>query len=102
MQSTLFINDQPIEAGENRTIVLNSYELHTKTKLEIPVHVHRAEEAGPSLLLCAGMHGEETNGIEIIRKVISREEVQALKCGTLIAIPVINVISFLYGSRDLP
>jgi hypothetical protein len=48
------------------------------------------------------MHGEETNGIEIIRKVISREEVQGLKRGTIIAIPVINVISFLYGSRDLP
>jgi uncharacterized protein len=102
MQKTLFINDQPIEAGENRTVILNSYELHTKTKLEIPVHVHRAEKEGPSLLLCAGMHGEETNGIEIIRKVISRDEVRNLKCGTLVAIPVINVISFLYGSRDLP
>jgi hypothetical protein len=48
------------------------------------------------------MHGEETNGIEIIRKVISRDEVRKLKCGTLVAIPVINIVSFLYGSRDLP
>lgn len=54
------------------------------------------------MLLSAGMHGEETNGIEIIRKVISNREIQNLKCGTLVAIPVINIISFLYGSRDLP
>ena len=102
MPEAFSINGQVVEKGENRTVILNSYELHTKTKLEIPVHVHRAKEPGPSVLLCAGMHGEETNGIEIIRKVISRDEVRNLNCGTLVAIPVINVISFLYGSRDLP
>jgi uncharacterized protein len=102
MQSALKINGQSIEAGENQVVTLNSYELHTKTKLEIPVHVFRSTEEGPSLLLCAGMHGEETNGIEIIRKVMARDEVQAIRCGTLIAMPVINVISFLYGSRELP
>jgi predicted deacylase len=102
VQDTVIINEQEVKPGETRTVVLNSYELHTKTRLEIPVHVINAFEKGPTVLLSAGMHGEETNGIEIIRKVISREEVQNLKCGTLIAVPVINVISFLYGSRDLP
>jgi uncharacterized protein len=102
MQTTLSINGQKIESGENKTVILNSYELHTKTLLEIPVNVIRSGVEGPSVLLCAGMHGEETNGIEIIRKVISRDEVKNLRCGTLIAIPVINVISFLYGSRELP
>src|SRR6476660_5378367 len=102
MQKTLTINGQSVEPGDNKAVTLNSYELHTKTKLEIPVHVFRSEKEGPALLLCAGMHGEETNGIEIIRKVMSRDEVQNLRCGSLIAMPVINVISFLYGSRDLP
>ncbi len=96
------INNQTVEPGESKTVVLNSYELHTKTNIEIPVHVIHSKNKGPSILLSAGMHGEETNGIEIIRKLISREEVQGLKCGTLIAIPVINIVSFLYGSRDLP
>ncbi len=54
------------------------------------------------MLLCAGMHGEETNGVEIVRKIINRDEVKNLKRGALIAIPVINIVSFLYGSRDLP
>lgn len=102
MQQTISINGHVVKPGQNKTVILNSYELHTKTKLEIPVHVIHSNKKGPALLLCAGMHGEETNGIEIVRKVISRSEVQGIKCGTLIAIPVINVISFLYGSRDLP
>jgi predicted deacylase len=102
MQKPLTINQQIINAGENKTIILNAYELHTKTNIEIPVHVVRSKKTGPSLLLSAGMHGEETNGIEIVRKIISRQEVQNLKCGTLIAIPVINIVSFLYGSSDLP
>jgi predicted deacylase len=96
------INNQLVNPGENKTVVLNSYELHTKTVVEIPVHVFHSVNPGPTLLLSAGMHGEETNGIEIIRKVMSRDEVNNLLCGTVVAIPVINVISFLYGSRDLP
>jgi uncharacterized protein len=102
LAETIVINGQAIGPGEDKMVVLNSYELHTKTRLEIPVRVIRSANDGPVVLLSAGMHGEETNGIEIIRKVITRPEVQNLKCGTLIAIPVINVISFLYGSRDLP
>lgn len=96
------INGQTIAPGENKQIVLNSYELHTKTKIEIPVFVFRSKSEGPTLLLSAGMHGEETNGIEIIRKIITRDEIKQLRCGSVIAIPVINSVSFLFGSRDLP
>jgi predicted deacylase len=53
-------------------------------------------------MFSAGMHGEETNGVEIIRKLVNRDEVKNLKCGTIIAIPVINIVSFLYSTRDLP
>ncbi len=96
------INSQIVKPGESKQIVLNSYELHTKTKIEIPVFVFRSTKKGPTLLLSAGMHGEETNGIEIIRKIITRDEVKNLNCGSVIAIPVINSVSFLFGSRELP
>lgn len=96
------INSQIISPGEYKQITLNSYELHTKTKIEIPVFVFRSKIKGPTLLLSAGMHGEETNGIEIIRKIITRDEIKKLNCGSVIAIPVINSVSFLFGSRDLP
>jgi uncharacterized protein len=96
------INTQTIKPGECKQILLNSYELHTKTKIELPVFVFRSNVQGPTLLLSAGMHGEETNGIEIIRKIITRDEIKKLKCGSVIAIPVINSVSFLFGSRELP
>jgi predicted deacylase len=96
------INSQTVSPGESKQIVLNSYELHTKTNIEIPVFVFRSKVEGPTLLLSAGMHGEETNGIEIIRKIITRDEIKHLKCGSVIAIPVINSVSFLFGSRELP
>jgi predicted deacylase len=100
--AVISINGQEIEAGENKTVILNSYELHTKSSIKIPVHVIRSKNPGPTVLLSAGMHGEETNGIEIIRKLVEREEVKNLQCGTIIAIPVINIVSFLYSTRDLP
>ena len=95
------INSQIIKPGENKQIILNSYELHTKSKIDIPVFVFRGKQAGPTLLLCAGMHGEETNGIEIIRKIITRDEIKHLNCGNIIAIPVLNSISFLFGKNYL-
>lgn len=102
MQKTIHINGQEIRPGETKTVILNTYGLHTKTRLEIPVIVIHSGKEGPSLLLSAGMHGEETNGIEILRQVVTTPEVRDLACGTVIAIPVINVISFLFGSRELP
>ncbi len=96
------INAQTVSPGECKQILLNSYELHTKTNIELPVFVFRSNVEGPTILLSAGMHGEETNGIEIIRRIITREEVRHLNCGSIIAIPVINSVSFLFGSRELP
>jgi predicted deacylase len=96
------INAQTVSPGECEQILLNSYELHTKTNIELPVFVFRSNTEGPTILLSAGMHGEETNGIEIIRRIITRDEIRHLNCGSIIAIPVINSVSFLFGSRELP
>src|SRR5665213_1259768 len=100
--SSIKIHQDIIELGENKVVSLNTYELPTKTKIEIPIHVFRSSKPGPTILLSAGMHGDEINGIEVLRKIITRKEIQNLLCGTLIAIPVMNTVSFLYGSRDLP
>ncbi|NBW03263.1 MAG: DUF1793 domain-containing protein, partial [Cytophagia bacterium] len=70
--------------------------------IEIPVYVFRSTKPGPVLLLQAGLHGDETNGIEIVRRLITKNEVRNPICGTIIAIPVINTFAFLYGTRDLP
>jgi len=98
----LHINGVDIRPGGNAVMSLNWYQLPTKSVIEIPVYVFRSKNLGPVLLILAGMHGDEINGIEIVRRLITREDVKNPLCGSIIAIPVINTISFLYGSRDLP
>src|SRR5690606_31729397 len=56
---------------------------------------------GPSLLLTAGIHGDEINGIEIVRKLITRKMISPDR-GTVIAIPLVNVYGFINNSRNLP
>lgn len=96
------INGTEIKAGGSASLNLNLYQLPTKTVIEIPVYVFRSVKPGPVLLLLAGMHGDEINGIEIVRRLITRDDVKNPLCGSIIAIPVINIISFVSGSRELP
>lgn len=96
------INGTDVKPGTSATLSLNLYQLPTKTVIEIPVYVFRSVNPGPVLLILAGMHGDEINGIEIVRRLILNKNVRKPICGSIIAIPVINIISFLSGSRDLP
>jgi predicted deacylase len=96
------INGTSIQPGASAQLNLNLYQLPTKTAIEIPVYVFRSVHPGPILLLLAGMHGDELNGVEIVRRLITRKDIRKPLCGSVIAIPVINIVSFLYGSRELP
>ena len=102
MPKEIIINGNSIRKGESKHVNLNTYSLPTRTVIEIPVYVFRSLKNGPVVLLLAGMHGDEINGIEIIRRLIVKNHLNNLLCGTVIAIPVINIISFIYGSRELP
>lgn len=96
------INGKTFGPGESGEVNLNTYRLPTRTIIEIPVYVFRSPKEGPAVLFTAGMHGDETNGIEIIRNLVRSKGFNKLKCGSVIAIPIINIVSFLNGSRDLP
>lgn len=96
------INGTIIGAGENTKLNLNIYYLPTGAKMEIPVYVFRSKKKGPSVLFMAGMHGDETNGIEIMRNLIREKYFEKLDRGSVIAIPIVNVVSFLNRSRELP
>jgi predicted deacylase len=98
----IVINNRPIEPGENTEVNLNVYRLPTRTIMEIPVHVYRSLNPGPVVLFIAGMHGDEINGIEIIRKILKSGNLKKLKKGSVLAIPILNIISFLNGTRELP
>ncbi|GAA4313326.1 succinylglutamate desuccinylase/aspartoacylase family protein [Nibribacter koreensis] len=97
----MIINEIAIQPGENILIRLAISRLPSGTEIDIPVHVFRSLEPGPVLLLMAGMHGDEVNGIEIIRRMIRRNMLQPER-GTIIAIPVLNIYGFLNFSREVP
>lgn len=96
------INGTIISSGENVRVNLNVYYLPTGAKMEVPVYIFRAKKKGPSVLFMAGLHGDETNGIETMRNLLKQKYFERLDRGSVVAIPITNVVSFLNGSRDLP
>lgn len=87
--------------GESKTINMEIATLHTMTKLKIPIIVERSKFSGPTILLTAGLHGDEINGIEIVRQIITQKINKPL-IGTVICIPVINVFGFVNQTREFP
>ncbi|HFA49468.1 MAG TPA: succinylglutamate desuccinylase/aspartoacylase family protein [Bacteroidetes bacterium] len=98
----MIIRKQEIGKGESRIIRLNVGRLPSHTRIDLNVHVYRSEAEGPTVLLNGGMHGDEINGVEIIRRVIADGVVEKLLRGSVIAIPVLNIHGFNNFSRDVP
>ncbi|TAF64435.1 MAG: succinylglutamate desuccinylase [Cytophagales bacterium] len=89
-----------IARGEEKEINIPITNLPTRTPIEIPMLVSRGESEGPSLLVTAGMHGDEINGIEIVRRFI-RDGYAKPNIGTVLCIPILNVYGFINFSRDV-
>ena len=72
MKSTkaITILGEQILAGESKTIDMDIARLHSTAKLKIPVIVHRSLIDGPVVLFSAGIHGDEINGVEVVRQII--------------------------------
>ena len=75
--------------------------LHTRTPLSIPIIVERAKKPGPTVLITAGIHGDEVNGVEIVRQLIAKGHNKPDQ-GIVICIPVVNVFGFLNQERKFP
>jgi predicted deacylase len=95
------VNGQTIEAGTRVTVELNLPGLYTHTPITMPVHVVRGRRDGPRLFVSAAIHGDELNGVEIIRRLLKRQALRRLH-GTLFAVPVVNVYGVIHHSRYLP
>jgi predicted deacylase len=101
MDQPLRIGTREVLPGQNLTIDLPLAQLYTHTPMTMPVHVIRGRKAGPRLFVCAAIHGDEINGVEIIRRLLSLPLLKKLR-GDLIAVPIVNVPGFLHRSRYLP
>ncbi len=75
--------------------------LYTHAEMDIPVHVIHGRRPGPRLFVSAAVHGDEINGVEIIRRLLRLKALKSVR-GTLIAVPVVNVFGFVNHSRYLP
>ena len=101
LQDILDIGGVAIAAGEQRTVEIPVAPTYGQDDLSISVHVMRGKRPGPTLFVCAAIHGDEINGIEIIRRLIRRIDPRRLR-GTLLAIPIVNVYGVISHSRYLP
>jgi predicted deacylase len=101
MQAAISIGGQEIKAGERRAIQLPLPELYTYSPTTMTLHVIHGKNPGPCLLVTSTLHGDELNGIEIIRRLLGHKSLGRLK-GTVILIPVVNVFGFVAQSRYLP
>ncbi len=95
------IGDREIAAGTRETVELPVANLYTHAALTMPVHVIHGRRPGPTLFVTAAVHGDELNGVEIIRRVLGQNAISRL-AGTLIAVPIVNVHGVLRLSRYLP
>ncbi len=90
-----------IPRGASLTLHIDVAALHTRNAVEAPVFVERAEEDGPVLLLMGGVHGDELNGIDIVRRIVYAGDHRPLR-GTVICIPVLNIFGFINLNRKFP
>ena len=101
MPTTINIANHKVGLGEVKEIYLKIARLPTYTNINFPVHVYRGKEDGPVLLLTGGLHGDEINGIEIIRRMINNGDIRPDR-GTVIAVPLVNAYGFLQNERGVP
>lgn len=101
MTDDFSIAGQCIRPGERRFINLSVSKLYDFTEVTLPLEVIRGKRSGPTLFISSTIHGDEINGIEIIRRLLNYKPLKKL-CGTLIIIPVVNIFGFNSLSRYLP
>ncbi len=90
-----------VRAGRARALELPVTRLVTGADISLPVRVVHGKEEGPTVWLDAAIHGDEVVGVEVIRQVMAELDPQTFR-GTLIAVPIVNVLGFMNGDRYLP
>jgi len=90
-----------VRAGASKPVELPLTRLVTGGDVSIPVQVVHGKEPGPAIWVNAAIHGDEVVGVEVIRRVLGQLSAKTLS-GTVVAVPVVNVLGFLSGDRYLP
>ena len=97
----LLIAGRYIAPGERTRVDIPLPCLYTQTPVLMPVHVVHGRRPGPRLFVTGAVHGDEINGVEIIRRLLLKRALNHLR-GSLLAVPVVNVYGYVRQSRYLP
>ena len=101
MENSLIIAGERIEQGTQKEVRLKISEYYTAYPVFIPVIVTHGVEEGPALFITAAIHGDEINGIEIVRRLVTKINPEELR-GSVLCVPVVNIFGFYTMSRNLP
>ncbi len=99
--STLTILGTEIHPGSQQRLSWSATELFEGVPISTPVLVVNGKLAGPTLCLTAAIHGDELNGIEMVRRVVHNLDPEKLS-GAVLGVPIVNLQGFWRGSRYLP
>lgn len=97
----LVINGTKIKPGNSEVIKLPVGRLPSGNQILIRAHIFHSKRKGPVVLVLGGIHGDEINGMEIVRRAVKDDLFLDLEKGSVIAIPVLNVYGFINFSRDV-
>lgn len=100
-KDVLEILGEEVALGESAIVNFEVAKLHTQNQIRVPIIIERSKQPGPTVLITAGIHGDEVNGVEIVRQLISKGINRPSK-GTIICLPVINVLGFIHMDREFP
>jgi hypothetical protein len=101
MRRSFLIGGSEVAAGERKLVDLPVSKLSNHTPVTLPVHVLHGNQPGPAMFVSAAVHGDELNGVEIIRRILRTLQPGNIR-GTLLCIPVVNAYGFIGRSRYLP
>lgn len=97
----LQIDDQLIQPGQHGLVRINAGKLPSDNRINVFAHVFNSGVPGPVLLVLGGIHGDEINGIETLRRSIEQRYYDNLKQGAVVVIPLLNVYGFINFSREV-
>jgi len=95
------IGEETVLPGTDAVIRINAGKLPSDNRINVFAHVYNSGVPGPVILIMGGVHGDEINGIEIVRRSIEFNHFKNLESGAVIAIPLLNVYGFINFSRDV-
>jgi predicted deacylase len=98
---TMALLNAEVEPGTYRQLAWSATELFEGLPVDSPVLVVNGRLAGPTLCLTAAVHGDELNGIEMVRRVMHDLNPQKV-AGAVVGVPIVNLQGFRSGSRYLP